>query len=573
MGLSRIIRIPRALRNLQRFRRIMTVVMSHGFGDVAMRAGLDRMLNTGLRVLTFRKPAAEQLQAGTAQYTTEQRIRMICEELGPTFIKLGQIMATRPDLIPMSLVHELRRLQDDVPPFPFEDVRRQVETQLGRPLEQAYLEFDPLPLGAASIGQVHRARLPTGERVVVKVRRPHLEEIVETDIDILLFIAGVAQDNLSEAKNLDLVGTVEQFARSIREEIDYTREAHNMVRFMELFGEMEGIKVPRVYPSHSGKQVLTQEFIEGIKASRMDELRASGLDLGRAAQAGTRCVLRQIFEFGFFHADPHPGNLFVLADGRLAFIDFGQMGLLDEKAIDDLLVFLVAILFNDTKRLIRLLQKLGLLDEFADAAPLTLEINEILRRYYGQSVEKVDIARFITDVFEVIAKHDVRIPSHLFLMGKSIATMEGVVQDLYPQYNPIASIRAPLLEIYIKKLSDPRFLARDALATLDEYLLLVDQLPRDLRLLLSRLRNGKLEIVNRIPELEGVVREVSRGLNRAAIALVAGGLMLGSAMLVAFAKQTPSLGGVDFGFYLGLSGLGAGALVGFWVLVGSTRSP
>ncbi|MBI4577590.1 MAG: AarF/ABC1/UbiB kinase family protein [Planctomycetes bacterium] len=564
MEIMNIIKIPRTLRNINRFREILRVVVRHGFGDIVARMGLEGVLEQAARVTRLGR--AEGPAAARTRYSTEERIRMVFEELGPTFIKLGQILATRPDLVPMSLVLELRKLQDRVPSFPFEEVRATVERELDRPLDEAYASFDEVPIAAASIGQVHRASLPGGEAVVVKVRRPQIEQVIATDLDILLFVAEVVVENLAEAKQYDPVGTVEEFGRSIRREIDYGREAGNMERFARIFADDPDVVTPRVHRSHSTVSVLTMEYIDGFKATDAEAVSRAGIDRMKVAEVGTRCVLRQVFEHGFFHADPHPGNFFVLPGDKVCLLDYGQMGTLDQERIDDLLTYLVSILFNDTAQMVRLFQRMGLVDEFADTRPLRQEVDDLIRRYYAVEIGRIDIGKFIGEVFEIIARHKVVIPSDLFLMSKALATIEGTVHELYPDFDPVGTLRPYLLEIYIRRLSDPRFLTRPLRRAAEEYGLLAAQFPRDARMVLARLRRGELGLEVRVPELGRAVLESNRSANRLAFSVIIGAIVIGSSLLIGV-DRGPAVYGVSLPMAVGAGGyalaLGLGLLVSF----------
>jgi ubiquinone biosynthesis protein len=394
MQLSTLFRIPQTVRNLQRLREIAAVLVKYGWGDLVPRLGLASGIERVRRRLAgvIEDPAAEAL-------TTEQRIRMAFEELGPTFIKLGQVLATRPDLIPMSLVEELRLLQDRVPPFPGEDAKREIERQLGRPVEQLFTRFDVVPLAAASIAQVHRATLDDGTEVVVKVRRPNLEQQIARDLDVLTSLAGLLEDNVPESRQFSPRAIADEFRRSIWREIDLTKEARNIERFARNFRGDRTVHVLRNYPQLSGKAVLTLEFIDGIKASDVATLEAAGIDRSDLARRGVEFVVKQIFQHGFFHADPHPGNIFVLRDGRIAPIDMGMMGVLDRDTRDALLELLVGLLLGDAGKIVALFRRLELVDERADLAGLRRDAQELLDVYRELPLEEVDIGAFIGELF------------------------------------------------------------------------------------------------------------------------------------------------------------------------------
>ncbi|MCA9772171.1 MAG: AarF/ABC1/UbiB kinase family protein, partial [Myxococcales bacterium] len=385
MQFTTLMRIPQTYKNLARLREILGVVVKYGGGDLVARLELEGYLELGRNLLRF-----QQTKHEVARFTTEQRIRMAFEELGPTFIKLGQILATRPDLIPMPLVVELRQLQDNVPPFSPAASKRQIEEELGKPVEELFARFEEQPLAAASIAQVHRATLKTGEEVVIKVRRPNLAEIIKTDLDIMGLLAEMIDKNIPESRQYDPVGMARQFARSILVEIDLSHEAFNIHKFARNFEGDPHIHVPRVFDEFSTDKILTMEFIQGIKASHIDEIVAAGMDRSELSRIAIDFVMRQTFVHGFFHADPHPGNIFILPNHVIAPIDMGMMGTLDQEMIDNLLELIVGIVLRDIDKILKLFQKLDLIDEAVDFAGLRKDGQELLDRYSTASLVDVD---------------------------------------------------------------------------------------------------------------------------------------------------------------------------------------
>lgn len=566
MQVSTLFRLPQTVRNLQRLREIGAVLVKYGWGDLAPRLGLLGGIERVRRRLTGagEDPAAEML-------TTEQRVRMAFEDLGPTFIKLGQVLATRPDLIPMSLVEELRRLQDRVPPFPGEDARREIEQQLGKPVEELFARFDPTPLAAASIAQVHRATLHDGSEVVVKVRRPNLETQIARDLDVLTSLAGLLEDNVPESRQFSPRAIADEFRRSIWREIDLTKEARNIERFARNFRGDRTVHVLRNYPELSSKAVLTLEFIDGIKASNVAELEAAGIDRSDLARRGVEFVVKQIFQHGFFHADPHPGNIFVLRDGRIAPIDMGMMGQLDRDLRDALLELLVGVLLGDGGKIVALFRRLELVDESADLAALRRDAQEMIDAYNELPLEEVDIGVFIGELFEVLARHRVLVPPELLLTGKALATVEGVARTLDPRLDPMQAMRPQVLRSYLERLADPRFLARDAIRAGEDTVTMLATLPRELTAIVTSLRAGRLKIPT---EIEGYARaelERARSANRIALSLMVSALIVGSAILLA-AGGGPSVLGLPANGILGVLGLltaGGGYL---WIAWGFLRS-
>jgi len=548
--LDTLVKLPQTYRSLARVREILAVVAKYGFGDLVARLDLESALERARNLLRSRRNRRDLIR-----YTTEERIRLAFEELGPTFVKLGQILATRPDLVPMSLVQELRKLQDAVPPFPTAEARRQIEGELGRPLEQVFARFDERPLAAASIAQVHRAWLPGGESVVVKVRRPNLESAVRTDVEILRGLAGLLEENAPELRQYQPAAIVEEFAHAIGREIDLRNEAYNLLRFAANFAGDRHVHVPRVHLELSTEKVLVMEYVDGIKASDLAALDGAGIDRKRLAAIGVEFCLKQVFEHGFFHADPHPGNLFVLPGPVIAPIDMGMMGTLEPETIDALLELLVGILMRDSEKIVSLLQRLRLVDDRVDLPRLRRDVRELLERYYAVPIGAVDVAVLVGHLFEVLQRHRVVVPSELLLIGKALATIEGMARELDPGLDPIRAIRPFVLRVYLRRLADPRFVARDALEQVREWADAATALPGDLRAIARDLRRGELRLGVRAEGLETLVREQARSANRVALALVLAATLVGSALLLG-GEAGPTVLGLRLGTWLGLGGLG-----------------
>jgi len=557
--LGALVRIPRTFKNLQRLREILGVIVKYGFGDLVARLEIENALELGLSLLRFRRQRRELVR-----YTTEERIRMAFEELGPTFVKLGQILATRPDLIPMTLIVELRKLQDAVPPFGSAAARNQIESALGRPIAELFAEFDDAPIAAASIAQVHRARLFSGEEVAVKVRRPGLEQVIGTDLEILRGLASLLEENAPELRAYAPAEIVEEFARAITLEIDLSNEASNMQRFARNFAGDPKVHVPQLFETHSKPAVLTMEFVRGIKAKDIPGLDAAGIDRRKLAAGGVEFCLRQVFDHGFFHADPHPGNLFVLPGEVIVPIDMGMMGVLEPELVDALLELLVGILLRDAEKIARLFARLELIDDRVDRVRLRRDIAALLERYASLPIGQVDVAALIGSLFEVLQRHRVRVPPELLLMGKALATVDGMARDLDPTLDPIEAVRPYVLKTWLRRLADPRFLARDWIRAASDIIETATTLPGDLRAIARDLRRGELRIATRHEGLESLVREQARSANRSLLAVLVGATTLASSLLIASGTGA-LLGPLPITAWLGVAGLTlAGS--GFWLL-------
>jgi len=535
----------RTLRNRYRdFRRlhwIAIVLAKHGLGELAsvVAARYPFLRFSGSRV------EAELSRGG--------RLRLALEELGPTFVKLGQILSLRPDLVPPDIAGELRKLQDEAPPFPFSEVRAQIETEFGRPLTAVFQEFEEKPLAAASLAQVHRARTREGESVAVKIQRPGIREVIEADLDILFELAILAERHLPDGELYDPVGAVEEFARTIREELDFTREGRHMEIFKHNFAGDETIYVPKVHWEYTTPHVLVMEYIEGIKISDLARLEGAGLDRKVIARNGARAILKQVFEHGFFHADPHPGNLLVLPGNVIVPLDFGMMGRLGEELRGQVAELLAGFVKKDVDRIIVALREMGSLDTEVDTHALRAELLGLIDYYYGVPLKQLDFRRIFEEGIRLLHSFRIKVPRGLVLMGKALVTEEGVGRMLDPDFDMV-SMAKPYVERLLLQRYDPRRQLAGLLEILDGYQRLLVRLPTDVQAALAGLAE-----LGRTSAARGEV--ASR--DRLSLALVASALFLGASLIVQ-AGAGPRLWGVPV---LGLLGyVGAAVLVG-WLLI------
>ncbi|RMG15532.1 MAG: hypothetical protein D6731_08190 [Planctomycetota bacterium] len=557
--------IPQRVRSLQRLPQIVGVLFKYGFGDLASRVGIDSVVHR-LKSHVFKDvdPRFESMR-------TEVRIRLALEELGPTFVKLGQVMATRPDLIPMSLCDELRHLQDEVAPFDVQGIRAHVEAELGRPIDELFAEFQDEPLAAASIAQVHRARLRDGREVVLKIQRPNLDRLLESDLALLHWLAQVAAERLPEMRRYDPVGLVAEFKKSLLREIDFEIEAYHIRRFARCFADDPNIYVPEVIDECTTSKILCEEFIRGTPLSD-PALREKDIDFEAIAKIGLRNIVEQALVHGFFHGDPHPGNIFVLEGNRLCFIDYGMMGVLDRERIDELLTFLVAILTRDLDKMVRLFYKLELIDEHVDVRGLRRDVDDLIARFETVELAKLDVGRFLQQVIDVVISHDVKVPSDLLMVGKALATIEGVGRDLYPELNALQEVRPFVLKVYLSRLADPAYHSRAPRRAFDELVYLLETGPRDLRIGLRKLRDGEIRTKLEVSDFPASIRSQAQAVNRLALAVLTGSLVLSSAYLFKGTSLTPWIGDFPLNEFLGALGLALAIVYGGVLLVGFLRS-
>ncbi|HNV72781.1 MAG TPA: AarF/ABC1/UbiB kinase family protein, partial [Candidatus Ozemobacteraceae bacterium] len=370
------------------------------------------------------------------------RLRLVCQDLGPTFIKFGQILSTRPDLIPPDVANELKNLQDNIPPFSFVHVKEQIESELGKPLSELFETFEEAPLGTASIGQVHAARLkdPTVgsvEDVVVKIQRPQIRGTIESDIDLMRLLAKSLEKRVKQLKTLDLTGILQEFELAIIKELDYSHERRNGTRFYAAFTGNPDVVIPRVYRSHSAKKVLTMQRIKGVKISDAETV---GADRRVLARVALRAVLQMVFQNGFFHADPHPGNIFALAGNRVAFLDLGMVGRLSDEMRLHLSDLFIALMQRDTDEIARILCVMGIRQGRVNRASLQRDVIDIMDKVIGVPLEEIQFSEIVKDLMESARRHQIKIPNEYTLMGKALLTVEGVGKNLDPTIDVEAEI-------------------------------------------------------------------------------------------------------------------------------------
>lgn len=533
MDYSKLLRLPQYFRNLHRLSEIVTVLVKHGFGDVVNRIRLPRYLKGRF----FRRPSESGLEEKKT-IDLSVRLRMVFEELGPTFIKFGQIIATRPDVFPDPVIREFRNLHDRVPAFPFEKVKEIVETELGLDLNDVFLSFEESPLAAASLAQVHRARLRSGENVVVKVQRPNLQRIVETDIDIIKGIATLVEEHIPESRSFNLLTLVEEFARALKKECDFNREAQNILKFAENFQDEERLIVPRIHRGLSTKRMIVEEFVDGTRADDIEETGASVADRIEIVKVIERVVLKSVFEFRLFHADPHPGNILITPSGKVAFVDFGKMGRISRARARKILGFLLAITSSDVDGVCRFLQENQASNIVFDDVILRSQIFEMLEYYNSQTLEDLDLSQLIADVFEVIRRHGIKPPPDILSIGRTLTTLQHIGKILDPAYNPTASARPYLQGRHMKELGDLEWHMKRLLDVMDLYRQLLADLPLHLHEILRKLASDDLTIRTTSTEFEAVRDHQNTLANRILMGLIGCTLIVAGITLLLLGSST-----------------------------------
>ena len=554
-------KLTRTYQNIKRYRQILTILLHYGFDDVLGRMKIDYYIQLVKKIIPkFKKQEIEKK-------TTAERLRLALEELGPTFIKFGQILSVRPDLIPENFIREFQKLQDEVPPFSAEQAKAEVESQLGKPVEQLFSSFDDVPLAAASIAQVHRALIKDGKQVAVKIQRPNIRSVIESDLNILFEIAGLMERHIPESELYNPVGIVQEFAKTIRREVDFIREARNIDRFRRNFEDDETVYVPQVYWELTTERVLTMEYIDGIKISELDKLESTGLDRKIIAINGAQAILKEVFEHGFFHADPHPGNIFVLPNNVIAPIDYGMMGSLDEELMEAAGNLLTGIVKKDVNKIIRVFTDIGIMENELDIRGLKLDLTDFLDRYYQVPLSQLDVGKIINELTEIIRKHRIRLPADLTLMAKAMVTQEGVGRSLDPDFDMITMAKPYVEKIMMRKL-DPRRHLKEFASTLDDFNRLIKILPSEIRAIVTKIKKGELKIKFEHQGLEHFISELDKASNRLSFSMIIAALIIGSSLIIQLDKGLRLFGLPA----IGILGFGIATILGLWLVIAIIRS-
>ncbi len=552
--------IGQTYRYVKRYREIITVLVKYGFADVIARLKLETVIDFG-RKLVFR-----QADQSVLKLSRWERIRKVLEELGPTFIKLGQIMSTRPDLIPQELIAELEKLQDAVKPFPAEEAIRIVEKELGKSLKEIFPVFTPQPVAAASIAQVHRAKLRGGEEVIVKIQRPGIEHIIKTDVEIMFHLATMLEKHVAESRYFNVAKIVEEFERSIRKELNFSIEGSNIDHFAALFKGDPVIYVPRYYREYSSKRILTMEFIPGIKVSNLTEIKKQGMDPGIIARRGSDLVLKQIFEFGFFHADPHPGNIMILPDQVICFIDYGMMGYLTRLTRELLFSILEGALRRDTDKIIRSILRLCENNGLINKSEMELRITEIIDRYFFISLNQIDITSLINDAVSFFPDNNLIIPADFYLLGRTVILLQATGEKLDPDFK-VSKQMMPYLKKMLRKRLKVSRLSKELYSSLEETSQLLRDLPYEIRDFLEKIKKDQVHLDIRHQGLENLITSNHQISNRVSFAIVLAAIIIGSS-LITFTKIPPLYKDIPV---IGVAGFLVSGIMGFWLLISIIR--
>jgi len=528
-------------RNIQRLRVIVGIFMRHGLYGLMERAHLHLLVPIHRRIK--KKILSEKKEI----FSVPKRLRLAFGELGPTFIKFGQLVASRPDLVPEEYAEEFNKLLDEVPPFTYRDVKRLIEDEFGKPISELFLEFDEKSVAAASIAQVHKAVLHDGTPVVVKVQRPNIQRIIETDIELMRIMANLMEKYIPETRAYSPSGIVMEFSRAIKKEMDFNLEAGNMVNISRNFEGDETIVIPAVYWDFSTTKVLTLERIEGTRVDDIEALKKRGIDCKKIASMLTDCFFAQVFKYGLFHGDLHAGNLFVIEEDRLGFVDFGIVGRMSEDMSEKLANIFVAIVKGDYNLLVESYLDMGIVPDNVDFEVFKRDYRDLLEAYLSKPIKDAKLGKLLLGYSKIALNYSVKLPTDLVLLEKCILELEGIVRQLDPAFNMLEAGEGYAGEL-IKLWYSPKRVSRNMFKLANDIDKTARVLPGQIRQLMQKMLSDKFTIDFVHVGLEQLTEEIDRSSNRLALGLIISALIIGSSLIMLTGKGPLFMGLPVLGF-------------------------
>ncbi|WP_071394415.1 ABC1 kinase family protein [Bacillus tuaregi] len=500
--------LGKRLKHAQRYQEISNAFLRNGFSHLVYRLGLTK----------HHLPKNQESSQLSKKYAGI-KLREVLQGLGPTFIKLGQIASTRRDLVPIEIAEELEKLQDQVSSFSYQQARSMIELELGESIHTLFHSFSETPLASASIGQVHEAILHTGERVAVKIQRPDIKPIVETDLEILDDLARIMEDKISWAKHYQIRRIIEEFSNCLRAELDYQIEGRNSERIAHQFTQKAEIVIPKVHWSLSTKKILTMDYVDGIKVNNIKKLDEEGYNRKLIAKRITESMLHQILIEGFFHGDPHPGNIYIMPGNHIAYLDFGMVGRLSEDTKYHFASLVINLQRRNTKGLLKAISSMGIQSDQTDLGSLYIEIDEFVMKYSDIPLSKLSIGAALNDLLTIIHHHEIQIPSDLTILGKTLLIIEGVVKDLDPDLSIMDTVK-PFGEKLLKHRFEPKKVIKGSWDELVENMQLLSKVPKNLKDLTATIQKGKLHFEISVPEFKQFLLRLDKISNRLAFSII-----------------------------------------------------
>lgn len=549
-----------AVNDINRFRQIAAVLFKHGFGQL-----FDQIISADTPLANIIGRLNKEKEAGDEEeqnITLARRALFVLQELGPTFIKLGQIMSTRADLIPEEFIKEFKTLQDNAPPFSFEEARILIESELGGRIEDIFAYFDDKQIATASIGQVYNAVLKNGDEVVVKVQRPNILNVIQRDIDLLYILAKLAERQSPDLRLLNPVGIVKEFEKAILRELDYSIELRSALKFKEAFKYHDQIKIPRVYKEYSGKKVFTMERIKGVKITSAELV---GCDKKLLAKISLNAILYMVFERGFFHADPHPGNIFALAGNKIAFLDLGMVGSLDEEMRLKMADLIIALNTRDNDGIARSLIGLGTPQAKIDFADFKNDVAEVMDRIVGLPISEIQFSEILQELMNGAKKHRIKITNNYTLMGKSILTIEGIGRILDPELDLEKEV-APFVYKLVQEKWSVKKLSTDLYKRGSQFYEWSYVVPSQLVSLLEEVRNGEIKIRVQNTEQDNTLKIWEQILGKLTAGIVISALIMSSSLFIIVTKESFTFKGLPLTLVLGIVGYAFAAFLSLVII-------
>lgn len=539
-------------KNIKRYKEILHILIKYGFGFAVEKLNMDHVAYK----IPITKPN-EELQ----YMTTGERIRKAFEELGPTYVKLGQILSTRNDIFDQDIIDELSKLRDNVEVFST-DIAREIfvsETKLN--IEDVFKEFNEVPIAAASIGQVYEAKLYSGEDVIIKIQRPNIERTIKADLEILQSGASILNDIVKENEtNFEKI--LEEFKVQLLRELDYNFEAINAMKFYEIFKDSEEVYIPKIYSEYTTKKVLVMEKIIGVKLSDISKIKKFGWDTDNISKIGVKALFKQVFECGFFHADPHPGNIFVLNSNCISYIDFGMIGIVDKKTFSSLNNIVLAAVQKNADKIIFLLEDMGITKTTVDKDALKLDLLYLLHYYYDVPLDKISLSDILNEIFMFFRKYNIAMPTELTTLAKTIITLEGTARELNPNFT-VYSIGQEFIRYYYNNRLNPKALFDSSKDSIEDIYLDLKTIPKQLRVILKNIEKNNIKIhIDDIkaPKLEEQLSDLTTNIS---LSLVLASLVVGSSLIIA----SPNIEQSVWIRYLALAGFLVSFVLGLTLVI------
>jgi ubiquinone biosynthesis protein len=551
---------PAQQRNLGRISEIAQVAVRHGFGYFFARNKLSDLVPLGTG------PGEEPVEAIGSE--RGRRLREMLDELGPTFVKFGQLLSTRPDVVPPDIVTELRGLQDDVRPFPFEQVEQVIEAELGLPIHKLFVDFQEVPIAAASIGQVHRATLPNGKEVAVKVQRPDAPRQIEADLALFYQAARIVKERVRALDFIDARALVDEFARALRLELDYRSEARNAEQFRRNFAGHPHVRIPRIYWTYTRERVLTMEFLDGTQLADLDPELLPVEERRHLAHVMAQAWMEMIFRHGFFHGDPHPANILVIDDEHIGLVDFGATGKLTDEDMSRLTRLFIDAASENVDGLPKHLAALGVRYPREREEEFRAELRELYYRYYGASLAEIDPLQVIREAFTLIYSMNLRLPTRFVLLDKAIATLGSVGIELYPAFNVFEVARPYARQLMLGRYTPRRMMSRARRESVKLAQIALD-MPYQVHDILEEMRDGQMEVGFVHKGLDDFMHKLDALFNRLVIAIIVAAGLIGSSLIGIFAEAGPHVLGIHL---ISVIGFLLAGLLGAWLLWGVVRS-